>query len=142
MTVTDLPPSEIFRVVGELSSELNARRAIKAIDACLRERGHGGGVELQNALGISRSSFTDWRNGKVKISPATVYRVAVIYTQPEIPTSPDQVDAAIAAGSLTDADHLFHLFYSDNHRDAVTWLIEHRPGCFAWNNVDHGAMVA
>lgn len=142
MSVTDLAPSEIFRVVGELATEINARRAAKSLDAILRDRGHGSGVELQAALSVSRSSLHDWRRGKVLISPITVYRIAVIYSCPEIPSSPEQVDDVIAAGELAEADELFRLFYSDNHRDAVTWLIEHRPQNFAWNIVDQAPLVA
>ena len=142
MSVTDLAPSQIFRQYAELSSELKARRAAHALDLILRVRGHGAGVELQAAMGQSRSSLNDYRRGKVLMSPETVYRLAVIYAGDAIPRSPAEVDAVIATGSLDDADALFPKFYSDNHGDAVTWLRAHRPDSFAWNIVDHAPMVA
>ncbi len=142
MSVTDLAPSLIFRQYAELSSELNARRAAKALDLIMRVRGHGAGVELQNAMGLSRSSLNEYRRAKVLMSPETVYRLAVIYACPQAPKSPAEVDAVIAAGDLNDADDLFPKLYSDNHGDAVTWLRAHRPENFAWNIVDHAGLVA
>lgn len=142
MTVAELTPSQLFRRYTELSTEVNARRAAHALDLVMRVRGHGAGVELQAAMNLSRSSLHDYRKGKVLMSPETVYRLAVIYASEPIPSSPSEVDAIIAAGDLSAADDLFPRFYSDDHRDAVTWLSEHRSRYFAWNIVDQAPLVA
>lgn len=126
-------PSDIFRTIAALATDDEAARARAALRTVMNERGHGSVEELRIPLKVSRGSFHDWRSGKAPLAPMAVYRIAVIYSSDPMPTTPEEVDTIIATGDLTRADELFQAFYSDNHRDALTWLLMHNPAYFRWN---------
>jgi len=123
-----------------LTTDEMVTRAVGALDIVLRNWRHT--IEsFADVMGVTRGTVYHWRNMKRSISPAQVYRACLAFTAPILPGSPDDLDR-MAEQLAPDAGELFNLFYSDNQRAAVNWLIEHRPANFAWNNVDHGAMVA
>lgn len=143
MTLTALAPSTLFRTLAELSTPEMSRRASATLDVLARERGHGAVEELRRPLHTSRATFYDHRKGKSQLDPATVYKVAVIYTQDEYPSTPAELEAVMAdEANLVKANELFWLFYSDNHREALAWLIANEPEHFACNATGPYPMVA
>ena len=125
MTLLELTPSDLFRVLSQLTTPEMARRASASLDTVLKDRGHGGVEELRRPLHISRDALYGYRKGRTAVDPYLIYKVAVIYTQDELPATPEELDALLDSGDLTLADQLFPVFYSDNHRDALTWLCAH-----------------
>jgi hypothetical protein len=125
-----------------LTSPAMVGRAVAAIDNVIRNwKGDNPIESLVDALGVTRGTVYHWRKMKRHISPAQVYRVALAYCAPDMPRTAGELDDM--ADLLADeAGELFNLFYSDNQRDAVNWLIEHRPANFAWNIVDQAPLVA
>jgi len=129
---TDVRPSTAYIALTELTS-VGAGRAAAALDVILKNRGHRATEELRSALGVSRQTIHNWRSGGVGLTPAQVWRIAEVYACPDFPASPEDVERqrpTIAA----DTAALFDLFYADNHRDALGWLLDFRSTHFPWND--------
>lgn len=144
-TATAISPADAYEVVARLTAPDMRARSAHGLDNILKERRHGAIGELAKALGVSRSTIVNWRSGDWPPNPDQVRLVCIAYV-----AAPDGAKVAAVDPATVDLDsdrqaevsELFNRFYSDNHRDAVTWLIEHRPENFAWNIVDQTPLVA
>lgn len=142
-TTTSLSPSHAYRAGANLRTREARARAASALHSILKERGHGSVAELCRAIEVSTTTISNWRPaGTFHPNPDQVRQIATAYA-----AKLDVPAAAVAGVELSVAeeervDDLFDLFYSDNQRDAVTWLIEHKPAYFGWNATDTTTMVA
>lgn len=137
-TTTTMRPSDAYKAEARLRSPEAQARAAAALRAVLKERGHGSIEELRQAIDVSRTTIRNWRPGGQWLpNPEQVRQVATAYAVAAASPEPMPV-APIAGLELGDTeqelvDELFDLFYSDNDRDAATWLIVHNPAYFRCN---------
>ena len=117
MALTDQLAQSID-AVAEIDTPENAHRAARALEYVLRIHGEGAQNKLADHMGVKRQTVHTWRSGRVRMSPQIVARVASYY---EVPVE---------------------LMYADNHLDAATWLLEHRPANFGWDAADRSTLVA
>lgn len=108
-------------------------RAAAALDNVIRNwKGDNPIDSLVAAIGVTRGTAYHWRTMKRHVSPTQIYRICLFYCAPTPPADPDELDQ-LPAEIHDDAGQLFDLFYSENQRDAVNWLIENRPRFFDWS---------
>ena len=125
-TTLDHRPSDAYRLAAALAAMSD--RPAAALRTILRERGHGSVTELHNALHVSKTTIRNWQpGGGWQLGPDQVYQLAIAYAarSDEAVTDPSTVD--LDDDTRKRVDELFDLMYSDNHRDAVTWLSRYKP---------------
>lgn len=145
---TTLRPSEAYKAEARLRTPEAQARAAASLRAVLKERGHGSIEELRQAIDVSRTTIRNWRPGGQWLpNPEQIWQVATAYAVGATTPDLDSAAAPIAGLELTAeqlelVDELFDLFYSDNDRDAATWLIVHNPAYFRCNTGFSSAQVA
>lgn len=142
-TTAALSPSDAYRAGAYLRTPEARARAAAALHAVLKERGHGSVVQLKRAIEVSATTIGNWRpGGEFPPNPDQVRQIATAYAADLDRAVTPVADLELSEEQEQRVDELFNLFYSDNHRDAATWLIEHKPAHFGWNAADHSTMVA
>lgn len=143
-STTSISPSDAYWASRVF---LVVERPSRALRAILNERGHGAREELRQALQVSRSTIKNWLpGGETSLTPEQVRSLAAAYAASldEPVTQWDRLRSTLESdpGAMGRIDELFNRFYSDNERDAVTWLIDNKPSYFRCNDSFTGRLSA
>ena len=142
-TSVSLRPSDAFRAGAQLRTSEARARAAQAFHAILKERGYGAVEELRRALDVSTTTIRNWRpGGEWHPNPEQVRQIATAYAARTDEPVTSLVDLELTAVQEAAVDDLFDLFYSDNHRAACDWLLEHKRSYFRCNMMDEAPKVA